>query len=82
MTDDYAILHLKGSKVRGIRFEGGEPREWEGFLTGRTYTSLSRATNTARRKYGDSSINVTKIDICDLTYRIPFAELAKYQIND
>lgn len=77
---DSAVLSLNCAALVGVRFEGGVPIDWCGY-TARHYKDLKRATNAARRKYGDASINVTEIVPVERRYCVPLSVLKDYEIK-
>ena len=73
----YHKFTIGGCAVSGFCVgENGAVADFAGTLRN-SYSELKRASAAARRKYGDSSINVTEIRPQKRRYRVPMEELMK-----
>ena len=80
--DEYITINLGRTRIKGFFVdESGALHDFEGSLA-RTYTSLSRASTAARRKYGNNTITVTECTVEKRKLKVPLSKLNQIAIKD
>lgn len=75
--DNEIIINLGQTTIKGFSVDdSGGVHDFNGTLK-RRYSSLNRASQAARRKYGDPSITVTEIETTVNKYKVNLSELMK-----
>lgn len=75
--ENVITFNLGQTTIKGFRVDAdGSVQDFEGTLK-RRYSSLNRASQAARRKYGDPSITVTQIEVTTNKYTVNLSDLMK-----